>query len=315
MKKLSLLILICCAAPVFMSQSCEKPAGGRNYITENVVIVVMDGPRYTETWGDPAHKYIPHLSDDLAPKGVVNVNFKNVGPTLTTSGHTAITTGHYQTINNGGGQAPALPSIFQFYQANKGVTADKTWVVTSKDKLEQLGRTAHTGWADRNLPKTNCGVDGLGTGYRNDSITFEAAMHVLETDHPNVMLVNFKEPDGAGHANDWTAYLAGIRNTDFYAWKIWSFLQEDAHYQGKTTFFFTNDHGRHLNGHMDGFISHGDQCEGCQHINFYASGPDFKQGIEVDNSRTLIDINATASRLLNIPTFGKYGKVMDELFR
>ncbi|MDB4754850.1 hypothetical protein OAF80_00180, partial [bacterium] len=39
------------------------------YKTQNVVIVVIDGPRYSETWGDSTHQYIPHLSNELSSTG------------------------------------------------------------------------------------------------------------------------------------------------------------------------------------------------------------------------------------------------------
>jgi hypothetical protein len=54
--------------------------------TENSIIVVMDGPRYSETWGDTSHQYIPHMFNDMAPFGVVYSNFRNRGETNTTSG-------------------------------------------------------------------------------------------------------------------------------------------------------------------------------------------------------------------------------------
>ena len=43
--------------------------------TQHVVIVVMDGARYTETWGDPTHSNIPQIATNLARRGVVLTNF------------------------------------------------------------------------------------------------------------------------------------------------------------------------------------------------------------------------------------------------
>jgi hypothetical protein len=54
--------------------------------TENSIIVVMDGPRYSQTWGDTSHQYIPHMFNDMAPFGVVYSNFRNRGETNTTNG-------------------------------------------------------------------------------------------------------------------------------------------------------------------------------------------------------------------------------------
>ena len=132
---------------------------------------------------------------------------------------------------------------------------------------------------------------------------------------PNLVLVNFKEPDQAGHSGIWNNYIQGIKDSDKYIYKIWDFINTDPHYKGKTTMFVTNDHGRHLDGVYTGFKDHGCGCDGCRHINFYAYGPDFKKGVVINTGRELIDISATVSELLdfNMP-YGK-GNVMSELFK
>ena len=129
-----------------------------------------------------------------------------------------------------------------------------------------------------------------------------------------MVLINFQEPDHSGHAMDWKGYLEGLKKSDEYAFRIWEFLNTNENYKGTTTVFITNDHGRHLPGHKDGFISHGDECEGCKHINLFASGPDFKKGIITNAKRGQIDIPATIIELLhlNLPT--AKGNLLEELF-
>ena len=78
--------------------------------------------------------------------------------------------------------------------------------------------------------------------------------------------------------------------------------------------FITNDHGRHLDGKKDGFISHGDCCEGCRRIICLAYGPDFKKGVISDLQRELIDIPVTIGELLDFDIPKSKGKVMTELF-
>ena len=86
-----------------------------NYLTKNVVVIVVDGPRYSETWGEPNKQYTPFLAQQLAPAGVVNTEFYNDGFTYTNAGHAAITTGVRQGINNGGNELPRNPSFFQYW--------------------------------------------------------------------------------------------------------------------------------------------------------------------------------------------------------
>src|SRR5690606_15697972 len=99
------------------------------YLTQNVVVVVIDGPRFSETWGDPEHQLIPRLSGEMAAQGVINTNFRNEGPTYTLAGHTAITTGIYQQINNGGFKIPRRPSYLQRWLQKTGAPSKKAWIV------------------------------------------------------------------------------------------------------------------------------------------------------------------------------------------
>jgi bisphosphoglycerate-independent phosphoglycerate mutase (AlkP superfamily) len=129
-----------------------------------------------------------------------------------------------------------------------------------------------------------------------------------------LLFVNYKEPDASGHAANWQGYLNGIKACDDYVKQVWEFIQSDPMYKDKTTLFITNDHGRHLNGINDGFVSHGDNCEGCRHIYLYAFGPDFKQNVIETQQRELIDINATILELLGLDEQLSDGEVMTELF-
>lgn len=85
----------------------------RDYITENVIVLVVDGPRYSETWGDNTHANIPRMDSLMASEGVICSGFYNLGETYTTAGHTAITTGFYQSIDNSGNENPSHVSFFQ----------------------------------------------------------------------------------------------------------------------------------------------------------------------------------------------------------
>jgi len=72
MKKLLLILLVL----LLVLNSCSKDSL-REYKTENVIIIVVDGVRYSETWGDTTHQYIPYFSNEIADFGVVNTSFYN----------------------------------------------------------------------------------------------------------------------------------------------------------------------------------------------------------------------------------------------
>lgn len=289
--------------------------GQSKYKTKYVVVFVMDGPRWTETWGDPTHQHIPHMANDMAPLGIVNVNFRNNGPTYTNAGHTAITTGIYQNIKNNGLEFPKHPGMFQYWLKATAKAKNAAYVIASKDKLAILTDCRDKDWKGKYRPYSDCGVDGIYSGYRSDLTTYNNSKRILETEHPELVLINFQQPDSWGHGNNWDKYLEGTKLSDNYIYLLFELLRANEFYKDQTTVFVTNDHGRHLDGHKDGFVSHGDNCEGCRHINFYAYGPDFKENVIIDTPAELIDIPVTIGELMGFTIEGSEGRVMTELFK
>ena len=299
---------------VWMSFAPSPKRAPRILKTEHVIIVIIDGPRYSETWGDSSLRYIPFMSGKLLPEGVLYKNFRNTGHTFTNAGHTSICTGVDQYINNFGLEIPYKPSIFQYYLASKGVDSTKAWIITSKDKLEILANCKDSLWASKFCPSTDCGDRGLNTGYRNDSVTMVHTFDIMKKHHPNLILINLKEPDFSGHANNWEGYLKGIQSGDRYVYQLWQTIQSDPVYANKTTLLITSDHGRHLDGVKSGFTNHGDDCEGCRHINLLALGPDFKKNVVLDTTRNQKDIASTVAYLLDFTIPTSKGEVMKEMF-
>ncbi len=293
----------------------ERIANPDLQMAENVVIFIIDGPRFSETFGDTAHRYIPHLANDLAPQGALIDNFRNNGHTYTIAGHTAICTGRYKRMANDGSQLPAYPSIFQQFLCQKQLPSDQAWIITSKGKLNVLGQTKDREWKDKCLPNTYCGPNGNNMGYGYDSETFVKAKEILAKDHPKLVLINMLDVDVWAHANNWDRYLKALRDTDSLAWEMWKFIQSDPVYKDKTDFIITNDHGRHLNGVKNGFVSHGGGCEGCRHMYLLALGPDFKQGYLCKKRYEQIDISATVGHILNFNVPDSKGRFMSDIFR
>jgi hypothetical protein len=309
-----LLLLLFVAASLGFSCRHEVPLP--EYKARNIVIIVMDGPRYSESWGAPGRIHIPQMAGEPLHHGVLYTTFYNNGPTHTLGGHTSLSTGYYQEINNSGMENPIYPGIFHYYnQAYKG-DPNLAWVIASKDKIDILADCKEKNLQGRFSPMADCGYNGEGTGsgLRDDSITMEVALEVFREHKPRLVLINFAEPDIAGHDNDFAKYLREMKRTDAFVYTIWKYLQTDPHYKGTTAFFYTNDHGRHLDGVSTGFTDHGDDCEGCRHISLYASGPDFKKNIITDTAREIIDIPATVAELFGFKMPYSKGKVLWELF-
>jgi hypothetical protein len=295
----------------------EEKGPEKEYKTRYVVVVVIDGPRYTETFGDTSCQYIPKLGKELVKEGTLFTQFMNNGKTFTTPGHTAITTGVYQSITNGGKQLPDNPSMFQYYLKEKAIDKSKVWLISSKGKLEVLANTKRKNkkWWNVYMPSSYCGPKGNSSDYEGDIKTFAKVEEVFRTYSPNLTLINLLAVDVYGHANNWGAYLESLKKCDDYTDRIWKLIQSNPLMKDQTALFVTNDHGRHLDGVKDGFVSHGDHCEGCKHISLLAMGPDFKQNAVINTPAEMIDISQTIAELLHFSMPTSRGRVLTEMFR
>jgi hypothetical protein len=309
-------VLIALIILSFLGFSCSKPndtlISAKSYKTKNVIVIVMDGARYSETWGLPNQTLIPNISNNIASKSVINTNFWNNGSTYTSPGHLAICSGQYENLNNYGGQLPTIPTMFQYF--NEKYPLKISWIIASKDKLEVLANTSESSYNNLFLPNTSCGINGLGSGYRTDSLTLDFALNTFTNQHPNLTLINFREPDFTAHTNDSIGYIQQIKNVDSLINIVFNFIENDPIYKGTTSLFITNDHGRHddLTGN---FAGHGDNCEGCRHILFAAYGPDFKEGVIINTLYEQIDIATTISQMLDFPLPNSNGQIMTDLFK
>ncbi len=284
--------------------------------TEHVIILVIDGVRHTETFGDSTFQYIPNLKHKLAPQGILNTNYRTNTPrTTTNAGHTAMTTGRNQRIRNDGSQLPRFPSMFQYYMKEHDIHKDKLWVLSSKGKLSILGNTKRRKWRDLYQPHVFCGRNGNGKDHVGDNKTWEKVKQVVTTYAPKLMLINLLAPDARAHANNWEGYLAAIKQSDEYALELWEMIQSHPEMKDKTTLFITTDHGRNADGFKDGFISHGPGTESNRRIFLLTLGPDTKKGVQFENTKhELIDLPTTIAHILGFSMPSSKGKLMQELF-
>jgi predicted AlkP superfamily pyrophosphatase or phosphodiesterase len=282
--------------------------------TKYVVVLVIDGARYSETFGDSLAKYTPNLQHLLKQLGVCYSHFYNQGPTFTIAGHTAITTGFYQKISNAGNSFPKKPSFFYYHMLQNRSDKLANWIFSGKGKLEVLTTNKSKKTTNEYKPMSYCGELGNSADYGSDNTTWEKVKDVFVNHSPTLSLINLLEADATAHQNDWEGYVNGIKNSDQKALELWQLIQSNPLMKNKTTLFITNDHGRHLNGIKDGFVNHGDGCMGCRHIMFLAIGPDFKKNVVMDTPAQLIDISTTVASLLHFSMPTSKGRVLNELF-
>lgn len=294
---------------------CKGQHNFNSFHTKYVYILVIDGPRYTETFGEPNCKYSPFLCDSLKKEGTFYSHFENNGPTYTVPGHAAIMTGTYHRISNAGTSFPKQPNIFQYYLQASNKDPSAAFVVASKGKLDVLVNTSKKDWHNKFIAQTYCGPNGNGLGYSSDEKTFAKVTQLLQSENPpNLMLINLLSVDVYGHANNWEKYLESITKTDLYAAKLWKMIQENDSLRDQTTLLITNDHGRHSVGKRSGFVNHGCRCEGCRHISLLVLGPDTPKNVVIDKKAGLIDISQTIAALMQFEMPTSKGRFLKEAF-
>jgi predicted AlkP superfamily pyrophosphatase or phosphodiesterase len=259
---------------------------------QNVVIAVIDGARYSETFSAEA-KYIPNIWNNLRPQGTVWTNFRNEGLTKTDPGHATIASGVLQKIDNVGTLRSADPTIFEYFRKYTGADERSGAVYSGKPKLEILTYSRNPEYGKAYKASFYLASD--------DRSVFDSIKATITKNHPRIVIINFPNVDVAGHTNHWSAYLTAIRTVDSLVYALWQLLQKDFFYHNTTTLFVTNDHGRHDDAH-GGFSNHGCDCDGCQHIMLLAIGNKIPAGIAIAAKHTQCDIAPTVGELLSFPT-------------
>jgi predicted AlkP superfamily pyrophosphatase or phosphodiesterase len=291
MKKfLTLVLLLILGISSVYSQS-EKN-------TNNVIIVVIDGARYSETFGAKA-KYIPYMYNDLKQLGTVYTNFRisDEGQTKTCPGHSSMLTGTWQQIANDGSERPTKPTLFEYFRKEKGTPVTESFMIAGKSKLEALSYSTDNKYGENYRASVDC-VD------TTDDEVYNNLIKIMDKYHPRLTMVNFPDVDLRGHANDWNGYLRAITNADSLVYLLWEKIQRDPFYKNKTTLFVTDDHGRHTTD----FTSHGDHCDGCEHIMLLALGKGFTKNRVVSRIHYQYDLCATTGELMGFKTPEAIGK-------
>jgi len=304
------LVLFLIGSTLFAQQKNDS------FQTKFVVILVIDGPRFSETYGDSTCRLSPILCDSLRYEGAFYEDFKNNGETYTVPGHAAISTGVYQRISNSGTSLPKNPSLFQYYLRASGENKTDAYIVASKGKLDVLANTENKKWHDQFVATTYCGPNGNGLGYGKDEKTFAKVTELVTSSNaPHIMLINLLAVDVYGHANNWEKYQESITACDVYASNLWQMIQSNPVMKNQTTLFITNDHGRHLDGVRSGFVNHGCRCDGCRHISLLILGPDTPKGLTIQKKGELIDISKTISTILHFDMPTSKGRYLQEAFK
>jgi len=95
---------------------------------------------------------------------------------------------------------------------------------------------------------------------RHDAYTFRFAMDHLARHRPRVLYLAFGETDDWAHDGRYDRVLEAYTRTDGYLRELWTWLQSQPDYQGRTSLLITTDHGR--GGGATDWRDHGSRIAG-----------------------------------------------------
>ncbi|MBN2662989.1 MAG: alkaline phosphatase family protein [Bacteroidales bacterium] len=273
---------------------------------QNVVTIIIDGARYTETFGDPSRTNIPYMNE-LSHQGTYIDNFYNDGYTYTSRAVPALWCGNWTnvtdtTYNGSSTQYTEMPSIFEYFEKQKNPGDYKNVYVLKYINSLWL-QSFHQDYGQSYWPTTFSQGD-------NDEDVLETTLQIMNGFHPQFLWVYLADVDHAGHSGNWNEYVIAIKIADSIVNEIWSAIQNDPFYADNTTMMVTNDHGRHTTD----FSGHGCSCEGCRHIMFLALGPQVKQNYISTQQRIIPDFAVTAASILDVDMEYATGEIMSEIF-
>lgn len=274
-----------------------------------VILVIVDGARYSETLGDTSGRFAPNLKR-LATEGVVIDSFFNNGWTVTNRGVPAIWSGSWSTpldtfYNGFQTQYATVPTLWEYFR--KAHQQDST-------EAMYIMKYLSSPWLQSFRPD-------YGPAYwpwyilqgSNDVSVWQKAKNMLQTWRPRLSVLYFSDVDHYGHSGVWNDYTRAVTIADSLINQLWEFVKNDPVLKDKTTILVTNDHGRHSDGVSTGFTGHGDGCAGCRRIMLFGIGANVKKGVHTNTKRYIPDIVPTIGAILNFPTPVVSGVSMSEI--
>lgn len=287
--------------------SSTTETGVTDAAARSVVVLVMDGVRIDESFGDgdssasgtPTAELMPSLRQLVAQEGALVTRTFSTGLTRTGPGHVDLVVGrhlphaNYPVDADGvvGDYLPELPTLYESLEPGEG------WLIGNGKLIAPAARSVYSG-------NDHSGAVVEYFGPSDPGLLLELRSLLTDT-QPRLVVVNLHDVDRAGHSGEdgesgEPRYVENSRQLGDEIARFWSWLQDQPDLGSKTTVLITADHGRHRLGGERDWAEHGDQCTGCRQIPLALLGSGIQPGVVVNTPHTMLDINQTIAALLAI---------------
>ena len=165
---------------------------------------------------------------------------------------------HDDTINSNDAIRNPYPTVLEFLQQLAGLSKDQAGAFASWEVFNQIvehregaltvsaGREAVDS-PDAEIRKLSALQFETPTPWdsvRHDAYTFRFAMDHLARHRPRVLYLALDETDDWAHDGRYERVLETYARTDDYLKQLWTWLQAQPEYRGRTHMLITTDHGR-----------------------------------------------------------------------
>jgi membrane-anchored protein YejM (alkaline phosphatase superfamily) len=274
--------------------------------TPKVVLIVIDGLRYSEGLGDLDRTNIPQIGQ-LSLQGTYNESFYNDSLTYTSRAIPALWCGSWTEVRDTlyqdqSTQYSVKPTLFEYFRKQRNKSSEDCFYLLKSVSAPWLP-SFHEDYGPDFWPTFISQGD-------SDNEVMDNAINIIDNFSPDLLWIYLADVDTAGHSGNWLSYTDAIATADSLVGDLWDHLQEHPDYSENTIMFITNDHGRH---DYD-FSGHGDDCNGCRHIMFMSIGVGIKSGHVVNQYRRIPDFAVTVANIMDLDPEYSTGEVMIEIF-
>lgn len=304
------------------------------YDGPRVVVLVLDGVRDEESFGDtwsqvvdgPPSELMPRTWEQLVPQGSRATHVHSAGLTLTGPGHATMLSGvrqafgNYEVLDEPGAYRPELPTIFEELRIQKGISKQRVSFAANASLVQPMASSNTPGMgyelgANFRLVGDQAPDVDVERGGTKDNVVFDVLETLVSRRQPALLVANLHQVDRATHGVGEHTYADHLeildqRLPDFVAW-----LYERRATQEDAWVFVVSDHGRHHEAGTDPpWQSHGDACLGCRGIPWFVMGPGVEADRALDTPLLLEDLAPTAAALLDIDLPWAEGRVARDFF-
>jgi hypothetical protein len=175
-------------------------------------------------------------------------------------GYSEILTGraHDDAIKSNDPIRNPYPTMLEFLKKNAGLTSTQVAAFASWEVFNAIAEhtenalTVNAGYEAfdspnedvRRLSRLQFETPTPWDSVRHDAYTFRFAMDHLERHRPRVLYLALGETDDWAHDGRYDRVLETYTRTDEYLKQLWSWLQSQPEYRGRTHLLITTDHGR-----------------------------------------------------------------------